>query len=135
MWRREGRPPGKGGSHGVSRGSDPRGVAVSEEAAACHGEGAHPQPRCAQRGAAAAARAEPEIVSGDTTTAEVPGLSCFLRDGDDIFHTYSAYARGTDNLGGTYSLLDLTALGRQEDWEEPKGRAPRLHGADPTFTD
>jgi predicted dithiol-disulfide oxidoreductase (DUF899 family) len=80
-------------------------------------------------------RAEPEIVSGDTTTAEVPGLSCFLRDGDDIFHTYSAYARGTDSLGGTYALLDLTALGRQEDWEEPKGRAPRLHGADPTFTD
>jgi predicted dithiol-disulfide oxidoreductase (DUF899 family) len=80
-------------------------------------------------------RTEPEIVSGDTTSAEVPGLSCFLRDGDDIFHTYSAYARGTDSLGGTYSLLDLTALGRQEDWEEPKGRAPRLHGADPTFTD
>ena len=79
--------------------------------------------------------AEPEIVSGDTTTAEVPGLSCFLRDGDDIFHTYSTYARGTDSLGNTYSLLDLTALGRQEDWEEPKGRAPRLHGADPTFTD
>jgi len=80
-------------------------------------------------------RAEPEIVGGDTTTAEVPGMSCFLRDGDDIFHTYSTYARGTDNLGGTYSLLDLTALGRQEDWEEPKGRAPRLHGPDPTFTD
>jgi predicted dithiol-disulfide oxidoreductase (DUF899 family) len=80
-------------------------------------------------------RPEPEIVSGDTTTAEVPGFSCFLRDGDDIFHTYSTYARGTDNLGGTYSLLDLTALGRQEDWEEPKGRAPRLHGPDPTFTD
>jgi len=78
---------------------------------------------------------EREIVSGDTTTAEVPGLSCFLRDGDDIFHTYSTYARGTDSLGGTYSLLDLTALGRQEDWEEPKGRAPRLHGPDPTFTD
>jgi predicted dithiol-disulfide oxidoreductase (DUF899 family) len=43
--------------------------------------------------------------------------------------------RGTDTLGRTCSLLDLTALGRQEDWEEPKGRAPRLHGADPTFTD
>jgi predicted dithiol-disulfide oxidoreductase (DUF899 family) len=80
-------------------------------------------------------RAEPEIVSGDTTTAEVPGVSCFLREGDDVFHTYSAYARGTDSLGGAYSLLDLTALGRQEDWEEPKGRAPRLHGPDPTFTD
>ena len=80
-------------------------------------------------------RPEPEIVSGDTTSAEVPGLSCFLRDGDDIFHTYSTYARGTDGLGGSYTLLDLTALGRQEDWEEPKGRAPRVHGADPTFTD
>ena len=43
--------------------------------------------------------------------------------------------QGRFNLIGTYSLLDLTALGRQEDWEEPKGRAPRLHGADPTFTD
>ena len=41
----------------------------------------------------------------------------------------------TDTIGGAYSLLDLTALGRQEDWEEPKGRAPRVHGADPTFTD
>ena len=80
-------------------------------------------------------RPEPEIVSGDTASAEVPGRSGFLRDGDDIFHTYSTYARGTDGLGGSYSLLDLTALGRQEDWEEPKGRAPRLHGADPTFTD
>jgi predicted dithiol-disulfide oxidoreductase (DUF899 family) len=80
-------------------------------------------------------RPEPEAVSGDTSTAEVPGVSCFLFDGDDIFHTYSTYARGTDSLGGAYSLLDLTALGRQEDWEEPKGRAPRLHGPDPTFTD
>ena len=80
-------------------------------------------------------RPEPEIVRGDTTSAEVPGFSCFLRDGDNIFHTYSTYARGTDGLGGSYSLLNLTALGRQEDWEEPKGRAPRLHGADPTFTD
>jgi predicted dithiol-disulfide oxidoreductase (DUF899 family) len=69
------------------------------------------------------------------TSAELPGMSCFLRDGSRIFHTYSAWARGTDTLGSAYSLLDLTALGRQEDWEEPKGRAPRLHGPDPTFTD
>jgi hypothetical protein len=33
-----------------------------------------------------------------------------------------------------YHLLDLTALGRQEDWEEPKGRAPVAHAADPGFT-
>ena len=46
-----------------------------------------------------------------------------LRDGDDVFHTYSAYARGTDLLTGTSNYLDLTALGRQEFWEEPAGRA------------
>jgi predicted dithiol-disulfide oxidoreductase (DUF899 family) len=71
----------------------------------------------------------------DAPSTEVPGLSCFLRDGDQVFHTYSTWARGTDTTGSAYSLLDLTALGRQEDWEEPKDRAPRLHGADPTFTD
>ena len=62
-------------------------------------------------------------------------MSCFLRDGEQIYHTYSTFARGTDGLGGSYSLLDLTALGRQEEWEEPKGRARTVHGADPTFTD
>jgi predicted dithiol-disulfide oxidoreductase (DUF899 family) len=59
------------------------------------------------------------------------GLSCFLRDGGEVFHTYSTWARGSDILGSSYSLLDLTALGRQEDWEEPKGRAPRLRGPNP----
>ena len=33
------------------------------------------------------------------------------------------YARGTEWLGGSYAFLDVTALGRQEEWEEPKGRA------------
>jgi predicted dithiol-disulfide oxidoreductase (DUF899 family) len=79
-------------------------------------------------------RDEPDLLEG-TASTEVPGFSCFLRDGGQVFHTYSTWARGTDILGSTYSLLDLTALGRQEDWEEPKGRAPRPHGADPTFTD
>lgn len=50
------------------------------------------------------------------------GASAFLRDGDRVFHTYSAYGRGTDVLLGTYNWLDLTALGRQEDWEQPPGR-------------
>jgi predicted dithiol-disulfide oxidoreductase (DUF899 family) len=68
-----------------------------------------------------------------TEPAEVAGLSCFLRDGDAVFHTYSTYARGDEGLGDAYSLLDLTALGRQEDWEEPKGRVTRVRGADPTF--
>ena len=41
---------------------------------------------------------------------------------------------GTEYLGNTYTLLDLTALGRQEDWEEPKGRVDPVRGGDPTFT-
>ena len=58
-------------------------------------------------------------------SSEQPGYSTFLRDGDEIFHTYSMFARGTEQLGGSYAFLDTTALGRQEDWEEPKGRADR----------
>jgi uncharacterized protein (TIGR02246 family) len=57
------------------------------------------------------------------TEGESHGLSVFLRDGGTIFHTYSTYARGTDLLVGTYNYLDMTALGRQEDWEEPRGRS------------
>lgn len=67
---------------------------------------------------------KPEMVKSlNGKTAEVPGTSVFLRDGDTIFHTYSSYARGGDLLLGTYNWLDLTALGRQEDWEEPEGRS------------
>jgi len=57
---------------------------------------------------------------------ELPGLSCFLRADDRVFHTYSAYGRGTDNMGFGVNILDLTALGRQEDWEEPKGRSDEI---------
>ena len=57
-------------------------------------------------------------------SSEQPGYSMFLRDGDAVFHTYSMYARGTEMFGGSY-FLDLTALGRQEEWEEPKGRVAR----------
>jgi predicted dithiol-disulfide oxidoreductase (DUF899 family) len=57
------------------------------------------------------------------TQGESHGLSVFLREGDNIFRTYSTYARGTDQLVGTYTYLDLTPLGRQEDWEESHGRS------------
>jgi predicted dithiol-disulfide oxidoreductase (DUF899 family) len=66
-------------------------------------------------------------------SVEMPGLSCFLRDDERIFHTYSQYARGAESTGGSYYFLDLTALGRQEDWEEPKGRAAAVRDATPTF--
>jgi predicted dithiol-disulfide oxidoreductase (DUF899 family) len=45
---------------------------------------------------------------------EGQGVSVFLRDGDSVFHTYSAYGRGADSLLGTYHYLDLTPLGRQK---------------------
>ena len=48
----------------------------------------------------------------------MPGYSFFLRHGDDVFHTYSTYARGAETIGGAHYLLDLTALGRQEAREE-----------------
>jgi len=57
---------------------------------------------------------------------DLHGLSVFLRDGERVFHTYSTYARGTDGLGFVSTFLDLTPLGRQEEWEEPKGRASAL---------
>lgn len=63
---------------------------------------------------------------------ELPGFSCFLSEGGEVFHTYSTYARGTD-FGGAYALLDLTALGRQEQWEEPKDRVEHARGAVPDF--
>jgi predicted dithiol-disulfide oxidoreductase (DUF899 family) len=69
-----------------------------------------------------ASRAE-LLQKGEDSQGESPGLSVFLREGGDVFHTYSTYARGMDLLAGTYNYLDLTWLGRQEDWEEPAGRS------------
>ena len=50
---------------------------------------------------------------------EAPGLSVFARGRDGaIYHTYSTYGRGLDQLIGTYTLLDLVPKGRDEDPEE-----------------
>jgi len=68
-------------------------------------------------------------------SSEQPGFSVFLRDGDDVYHTNSVYARGTEMLGGSYYFLDMTALGRQEEWEEPKGRADKARSANPSFVE
>ncbi|HTV14000.1 MAG TPA: thioredoxin family protein [Acidobacteriaceae bacterium] len=47
---------------------------------------------------------------------EAPGLSVFYKDdAGEVFHTYSAYARGLDILVGTYNFLDVTPKGRDED--------------------
>jgi len=53
---------------------------------------------------------------------EEHGISVFFRIGENIYHTYSAYARGTENLTNSYELLDITPYGRQEDFEDsPEG--------------
>jgi predicted dithiol-disulfide oxidoreductase (DUF899 family) len=50
------------------------------------------------------------------------GTNAFVRDGDRIFRTYFVNSRGDEAMGSTWSYLDLTALGRQEEWERsPEG--------------
>jgi predicted dithiol-disulfide oxidoreductase (DUF899 family) len=73
------------------------------------------------------------VLAGENHPIEASGFSCFLREGYDVFHTYTTFARGTEQVGGAYGILDLTALGRQEEWEEPKGRAAKPGPADPSF--
>jgi predicted dithiol-disulfide oxidoreductase (DUF899 family) len=65
---------------------------------------------------------------------EMPGRSCFLQVDGRVFHTYSQYARGLEMTGGSYYFLDLTALGRQEEWEQPAGRSGSVRSARPDFT-
>lgn len=45
---------------------------------------------------------------------EAPGLSTFMKQGGDVFHTYSTYGRGLENLIATYNYLDLVPKGRDE---------------------
>jgi len=56
---------------------------------------------------------------------ETFGLSVFLRDGDSVFRTYFTTARGVESLGSVWSFLDLTPLGRQEEWEDSPAGYPQ----------
>lgn len=53
-----------------------------------------------------------DVLGGDS--GEMPGLSVFYKNADGIYHTYSAYARGLDQLIESYTLIDLTPRGRDE---------------------
>jgi predicted dithiol-disulfide oxidoreductase (DUF899 family) len=64
--------------------------------------------------------------TADERGTEVPGISAFLQVDGEVFHTYSTFGRGIEEFHNGYQYLDLTALGRQEAWEEPKGRAEPL---------
>jgi len=58
----------------------------------------------------------------DFDVAEWHGTNAFIRDGDRVFRTYFVNNRGDEAMGGTWSYLDITALGRQETWEDsPEG--------------
>jgi predicted dithiol-disulfide oxidoreductase (DUF899 family) len=82
-------------------------------------------------------RGQAELEAADIAwrewSGEQPGISCFLRDGEEVFHTYSTFGRGVEVMMPAYALLDLTAYGRQEEGEEPTGRAPVVYPADPAL--
>src|SRR5438046_3355603 len=50
------------------------------------------------------------------------GTNAFIRDGDRVFRTYFINNPGDEQMGTTWNYLDITPLGRQEEWEDsPKG--------------
>jgi predicted dithiol-disulfide oxidoreductase (DUF899 family) len=53
------------------------------------------------------------------------GTNAFLRDGNDVFRTYFVNWRGDEAMGTTWAYLDITALGRQEEWEDSPGGYPQ----------
>jgi predicted dithiol-disulfide oxidoreductase (DUF899 family) len=58
----------------------------------------------------------------DFGVREWHGTNAFIRDGDQVFRTYFIDSRGDEAMGSTWSYLDITALGRQEEWEDsPEG--------------
>jgi predicted dithiol-disulfide oxidoreductase (DUF899 family) len=58
----------------------------------------------------------------DFGVGEWHGTNAFIRDGKDVFRTYFVDSRGDEAMGSTWSYLDITALGRQEEWEDsPEG--------------
>jgi predicted dithiol-disulfide oxidoreductase (DUF899 family) len=61
----------------------------------------------------------------DTGAGSLFQLSVFLRDGDDVYRTYSTTARGVDRLLFANNVLDLAPYGRQEDWEDSPAGWPQ----------
>jgi predicted dithiol-disulfide oxidoreductase (DUF899 family) len=61
----------------------------------------------------------------DFGVAEWHGTNVFFRDGDEVFRTYLVDGRGDEALGSTFSYLDITALGRQEAFEDSPAGYPQ----------
>ena len=60
----------------------------------------------------------------DHDVDEWHGTNAFVRDGDQVYRTYFVDARGDEAMGGTWSYLDITAFGRQEEWEDSPDGLP-----------
>jgi predicted dithiol-disulfide oxidoreductase (DUF899 family) len=60
-----------------------------------------------------------------TDEGETFGLSVFLRDGDDVYHTYFTTDRALEVVDTVFTLLDWTVLGRQEEWEDSPAGWPQ----------
>jgi predicted dithiol-disulfide oxidoreductase (DUF899 family) len=67
----------------------------------------------------------PEPQVGAYQDGETFALDVFYRDGDEIFHTYRTDRRGLEALGSVWTFLDLTPLGRQEEWEDSPAGYPK----------
>ena len=62
-------------------------------------------------------------------TTEFFSLDVYLRDGERVFLTYATTGRGVEALGSVWTFLDLTPLGRQEEWED----SPEGHPQTPAY--
>lgn len=73
-------------------------------------------------------RSKAELVSQgkfNPKGGEAHALSVFFRIGSDVFHTYSAFERGTEGITDAYNLLDITPYGRQQDFEDSPAGWPQ----------
>jgi predicted dithiol-disulfide oxidoreductase (DUF899 family) len=64
-------------------------------------------------------------LDADFGVGEWHGTNAFIRDGDRVFRTYFLNNRGDEQMGGTWNYLDITALGRQEEWEDSPENYPQ----------
>jgi predicted dithiol-disulfide oxidoreductase (DUF899 family) len=82
--------------------------------------------RCGGVGRRTVAADEPVRITDDFDADfgvdEWHGTNAFIREGEKVFRTYLVNSRGDDAMGSTWAYLDITALGRQEEWEDsPEG--------------
>jgi predicted dithiol-disulfide oxidoreductase (DUF899 family) len=61
-----------------------------------------------------AGEADYNYEKGNARIEELPGISVFAREGDEVYHSYSTYGRGLDPYNATYQLLDIVPKGRDE---------------------